>query len=47
MAIQQQGQNDGQQNAGMKNDPKWTDAEREKYEAAYNAAKKKAGEKKD
>lgn len=46
MGIEQQGQNDGMQNKGMSNDPKWTDAEREKYTASYNAAKKKRDENK-
>ena len=46
MIIEQQGQNDAMQNSGMKNDPKWSDAEREKYEGAYAAAKKKVDEQK-
>jgi hypothetical protein len=46
MTIEQQAQNHAMQGAGMKNDPKWTDAEREKYEGAYAAAKQKSDEQK-
>lgn len=47
MNIEQKGQNDASQNKGMSNDPKWTDAERDKYQAAYNSQKKKNQTKKD
>ncbi len=47
MGIEQQGYNDGIHNSGMKNDPNWSDAEKDKYNAAYHAAKKKGEEKKD
>jgi hypothetical protein len=41
MSIEQQGMNDAQQNKGMTINPLWTSAEKEKYAAAYNGAKKK------
>jgi hypothetical protein len=41
MSAQQQGQNDANQNQGMRIDPKWTSQEKEKYIAAYNGTKKK------
>jgi hypothetical protein len=47
MGIEQQAQNDALQNEGMKNDPKWSAQEKEKYSAAYAAAKKKQDDKKD
>lgn len=44
MGIEQQGQNHAMQGQGMRVDPNWSDAEKEKYEGAYAAAKKKAEE---
>ncbi len=44
MGIEQNAQNHAMQGAGMKVDPSWSDAEKEKYEGAYAAAKKKADE---
>lgn len=41
MNPEQRGQNDAQQNKNMGNDPKWTEADRDKYQAAYNNQKKK------
>lgn len=47
MGIDQQAQNDGMQNEGMKTDPKWSAQEKEKYAASYHAAKKKQEDQKD
>jgi hypothetical protein len=44
MGIEQQAQQHAQQGQGIKVDPKWSDAEKEKYEGAYAAAKKKIDE---
>lgn len=41
MNFEEQGMNDAMQNRGMSNDPKWTEVERDQYQAAYNNAKKK------
>lgn len=41
MGIDQQAQNDALHNEGMKNNPKATSQEKEKYAAAYHAAKTK------
>ncbi|HTK85352.1 MAG TPA: hypothetical protein VL625_09735 [Patescibacteria group bacterium] len=40
MSMEQQGMNDAQQNKGMNVNPSWTSADKERYVAAYNAAKK-------
>lgn len=42
MGIEQDAQNHATQGQGIKVDPKWTDAEKERYEGAYAAAQKKA-----
>lgn len=44
MDVQQKGQNDAMQNKSMSDDPNWSDVERDKYQAAYNAAKRKQQE---
>jgi hypothetical protein len=41
MNYEEQGMNDAMQNRDMSNDPKWSQADREKYQAAYTNAKKK------
>ncbi len=46
MPIEQNAQQDVANNETMKNDPNWTSQEREKYQAAHNAAKKKQDEQK-
>jgi hypothetical protein len=45
MGIEQDAQNHATQGKGMAIDPKWSDAEKEKYQGAYAAAKKKADDK--
>jgi hypothetical protein len=45
MGIEQDGQNHGMQGQGMKIDPNWSDAEKERYQGAY-AFGKKEGDKK-
>jgi len=39
MDLQMQAQNDAMNNKNMMDDPNWTAAERQKYQAAYTAAK--------
>ncbi len=39
--LEQIGQNDAMQGKNMMDDPNWTDADRQKYQAAYTAAKNK------
>ncbi len=46
MGIEQKAQTDVSQGESMNHDPKWTSQEKEKYEAAFNAAKKKRDEQK-
>lgn len=43
MNLEEQAANDVMQNKNMSDDPNWTYQERQKYQAAYNAAKSKAG----
>lgn len=42
MNIEQQAMNDVMQNKNMMDDPNWSAAERQKYQAAYSSAKQKA-----
>jgi hypothetical protein len=44
MGIEQNAQNHAMQGKGMAIDPSWSDAEKEKYQGAYAAAKKKREE---
>ncbi len=44
MNPEELGQNHAMQNKTMGDDPKWTDIERDRYQAAYNHAKKKMAE---
>jgi hypothetical protein len=46
MPIEQNAQQDVANNETMKNDPNWTSQEKQKYQAAYNAAKKKQDDQK-
>lgn len=41
MNFEQQAMNDAMQNKNMMDDPNWTDADRQKYQNAYMAAKNK------
>lgn len=45
MGIEQDAQNHGMQGQGMKIDPKWSDAEKEKYQGAYAFGKQQADKK--
>lgn len=40
--LEQLAQNDAMSNKNMMNDPNWSYAERQQYQAAYKAAKNKA-----
>ncbi len=40
MGIEQDGQNHGMQGQGMKIDPNWSDAEKERYQGAYAFGKR-------
>jgi len=44
MNIEEQAQNDAMQNKNMMDDPNWSAAERQKYQAAYSSAKQKSQE---
>lgn len=41
MNLEQQAMNDAMQNKNMMDDPNWTAIDRQKYQAAYTAAKNK------
>lgn len=46
MGVEQKAQEQVSQNQSMAADPKWSSQEKEKYEAAFHAAKKKQDEQK-
>lgn len=43
--LETQALNDAMSNKNMMDDPNWTDVERQKYQAAYTAAKNKTDNK--
>ena len=40
-SLEEQATNDVKSNKNMMDDPNWTDADRQKYQTAYNSAKNK------
>ncbi len=44
MNIEQMAQNDASQNMNMRDDPKWSAVERQRYAAAYTGTKQKLSE---